>query len=464
VQTKEGLITSDAPVKVAMEAGSITANHMTVRQKTKEYTFTDEVRTILQPKKSSPAAGAATPTAKGPLSFGASEDPITVTANRLDINDVAKTALFSGTVVAEQAGNRMTSPELEVAYEGAATPGSTTGTTASAGTKLKRIYAKSSVELRQATGETATSRTAEFDPVKQLAILEGDVVMVQGADKRATGDRAEFDRQSNTVILTGPVTLTQGQNALRGGRLVFNQQTNQMQLTTPGASGRVFARFQQQPETKAADATEGAAATQKGIPFAATFKMSPGAPVSVEAATLDVDDAAKQAVFRGKVRAVQGDFVIQSAEMTAAYSGSAGFAGGETGKQGAAQLSTMKARNSVQITSNDGQKATGDWADFDSRANTATLGGDVVLTQGKNIVRGTKLVIDMTTGQSVLNTEPTAGGSGAKISSSGADGQGPITNSQRPSAVFYPGEMKVQQQEKTSSPKTAVGGPQRTQP
>ncbi|MGQ0455449.1 MAG: LptA/OstA family protein [Hyphomicrobium sp.] len=462
VKTKEGLITSDMPVKVAMDAGSITANHLTIRQKAKEYTFTDDVRTILRPKKAdAAAAGAATPAAKGALAFAASDEPVNVSSSRLDINDLAKTALFTGTVVAEQAGGRLSAPELEATYEGAAA--AAPGAAGESGAKLKRIVAKNAVELRQATGEIATSRTADFDAVKQVAVLEGDVVMTQGADKRATGDRAEFDQKSNTIVMTGPVTLTQGANALRGGRLVFNQQTNQMQLTAPGANGRVFARFQQ-PTDKQASSSDAAtsAPTQKGIPFAATFKTSPGAPVTVESATLDVDDAAKQAVFRGNVRAVQGDFVIQSTELTAAYSGSAGLSGGD-GKQAPAQLSKLKARNSVQITSTDGQKATGDWADFDSRANTATLGGDVVMTQGKNVVRGTKLVIDMTTGQSVINTEPSTSGGGAKISSSGADGSGPITNSQRPSAVFYPGEMKAQQQEKAAA-KSATGAPARGGP
>ena len=448
VKTKEGLITSDEPVKVHMAAGDITANQMTVRQKTKEYTFVEEVRTILRPE--NPGAGAvvtaalpadAKPAAKSAMPFGQSDAPVNIQSSRLDVNDASKTAVYTGSVVVEQAGATLSAPELTVSYEGAA---ATTGG-ASDGGKLKRVIAKTDIQITQSTGEVVNSRTADFDAATQVAVLEGDVVMTQAPDRRATGDRAEFDQKANTITLTGPVTLTQGQNALRGGRLVFNRATSQMQLSAPGA-GRIFAKFQQdqagKPAAAASDATPGA----RGIPFAATFKTSPGAPVSVESATLDIDDAAKQAVFRGKVRAVQGDFVIQSSELTAAYTGSAGLAGATpAANQGAAHLSKLKARKDVQITSADGQRATGDWADFDTHTNTATLGGDVVLTQGKNVVRGTKLTIDMTTGQTVINTEPGAVGAGALISSSGGDGQGQINKSQRPSAIFYPSDIKGQQ-------------------
>ena len=78
-------------------------------------------------------------------------------------------------------------------------------------------------------------------------------------------------------------------------------------------------------------------------------------------------------------------------------------------------MTRIKAKTKVQITSKDDQSATGDWADFDPKANMATLGGNVVLKQGKNVVRGTKLVIDMTTGESVIKTEAPARRNGAPV-------------------------------------------------
>ncbi len=50
------------------------------------------------------------------------------------------------------------------------------------------------------------------------------------------------------------------------------------------------------------------------------------------------------------------------------------------------------------ITSKDGQSASADWANFDVKANTALLGGDVVVMRGKDMAEGPRLKIDLTTG------------------------------------------------------------------
>ncbi len=449
IKTKDNIITSDQPVVVTMEAGTINAGQMTVRQKSREYTFVENVRTRL---KGQPADAAADRAAKNPAqAFGSTGEPVDITSNRLDIDDTAKVATFTGSVTAVQGGASLTAPELEVSYDGSASA-APQANAADAGGKVKRIVAKNPVVLKQATGEVVTTHSAEFDTLAQKAVLDGDVVITQLPDKRAVGDRAELDQAANTVLLTGAVVVTQGINELKGRRLMFNRATSKMQLTAPGGSGassRVSARFQQasgKGSPSPAAATSDAAG--QGIPFGVTFKTDPNAPINVEADRLDVDDVAKQAVFTGDVRATQGDFVIRSLELTATYLGSAGLSGtavAGAAPQGAAQLNRIVARKKVQVTSKDGQSATGDWADFDPKANTATLGGDVVLTQGKNVIRGTKLIIDMTTGQSVIKTEPTsAGGGSPMISSSDGDGSGIIVKSGRPSAVFYPGELKTQ--------------------
>ena len=463
IDTKESIIISKEPVSVAMEAGMITANQMTVRQKAKEYTFVENVRTHLKGReaKAADAGEQKTPEqADATQMIGQSNAPVDILSNRLDVNDATKIALFTGTVTATQSGATLTTPELEVTYEGSATPQSgaisTEGPDA-AGGKLKRLVAKNPVTMTQANGDTVTSQSADFDPVTQRAVLDGDVVMTQLPDRRATADKAEIDQVSKIILLTGDVAVAQAQNLLKGRRLEFNQLTNRMQLTAPvatGGAGRISARFQQATTGGAKPASRDAS-PEKGIAFGATFKTDPGAPVQIEAARLDVDDGSKQAVFTGDVRAIQGDFNIRANEITAAYTGSAGLnatasAATNPAAKGAAQLSRIRAKTNVKITSNEGQTATGDWADFDPKANTATLGGDVVLTQGKNVVRGTKLVIDMNTGQSVIKTEAVASGR----PNVAADGTATTAtgSSSRPSAVFYPGEMKANADKKKTKP------------
>ena len=452
IKTKEGIITSDQPSTVLMGAGKITSNNLTIRQKTKEYTFLDTVRTHIKPKEQAPEAKEQN--AAKSLPFGKPGEPVDINSNRLDIDDGAKTALFSGGVVATQAGAILKSPQLTVIYEGAVAPQEQAAQDGTGGTKVKQILAKDSVVLEQSSGETATSRTATFDTANNTAVLEGDVVLMQGNDKKAVGDRADYDQAAQTMVLTGPVVVTQGSNILKGRRLVFHRATDKLQLTAPGGAGagRISAHFVK-PASKAPVKEPDEEQSADGIPFGPTFKTDPNAPYDVLADRLDVDDVAKAAVFTGNVVAVQGDMTIRSAELTATYTGSAGLATAADGtKTNAASLTHLQARKKVTVVSKDGRTATGDWAEIDIKTNIATLGGTVVLTQGKNIVRGTKLLIDMNTGETTIKTEPaTSSASAAMISSGDGDGGGEIVNANRPSAIFYPGQMRNSKKAKAAA-------------
>ncbi len=463
VHTKENIITSDEPVVVMMDAGTVNANHMTARQKTKEYTFVDKVRTFLKARTPAPSATdpeTGLPNAeKSRSSFGNSSEPIDIVSQRLDVNELQKTALFTGNVKAVQATSSLSSPEMLVTYEGSAVAAGDQANAKNAtpqvgGGKVKRVIAKNPVVLSQADGQTVTSRAADFDAQAQTAVLEGDVVMVQVPDKRATGDRADIDQAADTVLLTGNVLVVQGENQMKGRRLFYNRRANTMQLTAPGsgsgsgAAGRVASHFKQGGAAGSTEKVPTAAATQ-GFAMGNNFKTDPKAPVDIESDRVDIDDTQKQAVFTGDVRAVQGEFVIRSAELVAHYSGSAGLSGpsAQAGAkpQEAAHLTRLQARKNVIVTSKDGQNATGDAADFDTKANMVTLTGNVVMNQAQNVVRGTKLVIDMTTGESVIRTEPTSVSLSAPMTSATSAPTDPgaaIIKSGRPSAVFYPNALK----------------------
>ncbi len=60
------------------------------------------------------------------------------------------------------------------------------------------------------------------------------------------------------------------------------------------------------------------------------------------------------------------------------------------------RIRRLEALGGVIVNSKD-QKATGDRADFDIKANTVTLFGNVVVTQGPNVMKGDKLIVDLTT-------------------------------------------------------------------
>jgi lipopolysaccharide export system protein LptA len=130
-------------------------------------------------------------------------------------------------------------------------------------------------------------------------------------------------------------------------------------------------------------------------------------PVRIEADQLEVSDSDKTAVFSGNVVVNQGTTSMQAAKLTVHYTGEGTAAPDATDQR----VSKLEADGKVVVKA-DGQTATGDWAVFDMATQEVTLGGTVVLSQGKNVLRGTQLVVNLQTGKSTLVAEQPKGGSG----------------------------------------------------
>ena len=63
------------------------------------------------------------------------------------------------------------------------------------------------------------------------------------------------------------------------------------------------------------------------------------------------------------------------------------------------QIRRVEAKGGVFVTQKD-QTATGESGVFDMQANTVTLLGNVVISQGQNVVKGDRLTVDLTSGTS----------------------------------------------------------------
>jgi lipopolysaccharide export system protein LptA len=137
------------------------------------------------------------------------------------------------------------------------------------------------------------------------------------------------------------------------------------------------------------------------------FSQNRDKPVHIEAATLEVRDKQKQATFSGDVRVKQGDTGLRCKSLVVFYE-----QGGESGDKnkslqaaspgpgGEQRIKRLEARGGVVVTQKD-QTATGELGIFDMKSNTVTLTGNpVVMTQGQNVLRGGKLVVDLTSGVS----------------------------------------------------------------
>lgn len=144
----------------------------------------------------------------------------------------------------------------------------------------------------------------------------------------------------------------------------------------------------------------------KGIPNAVQgFSKNRDKPVHIEAASLEVREKDKQATFSGNVHVVQGDTTMRCKVLVVHYDNNqpGGMKSATPGAGGASQISRLEAKGGVVVTQAE-QTATGDTGLFDMKSNTITLLGNVVVSQGGNVVRGERLVVDMTTGVSKVDS------------------------------------------------------------
>ncbi len=158
-------------------------------------------------------------------------------------------------------------------------------------------------------------------------------------------------------------------------------------------------------------------------------------PIDIESDVLVVHDKQKYATFEGNVKAVQGTTTLRARELNVHYVGgdklgsgagkgsedqaapatkvadAQGTGGAAAGTGSDTKITKIEAKGDVIITSKDDQTTTSDWAIYDVPTQLVTVGGNVVLTQGKNVLKGDRLVIDLKTGESRFeNTGDTAAG------------------------------------------------------
>jgi lipopolysaccharide export system protein LptA len=79
--------------------------------------------------------------------------------------------------------------------------------------------------------------------------------------------------------------------------------------------------------------------------------------------------------------------------------------------QGAQNIRRIEARGGVTVTTKD-QNASGDLGIYDLKTKTITLSGNVVVSQGQNVIHGERVVVDMITGNARVESGSTVGASG----------------------------------------------------
>ena len=121
-----------------------------------------------------------------------SQDPIQIEADRLEIRDKEKVAVYAGNVRVRQGETILKTAQLRVFYTG------------------------------EATGVTPGSSVSRIEASNR--------VVVQSGSQTASGDKAVFEMAADRVTLTGNVVLTEGDNIVRGEKLVVDLKSRKARM------------------------------------------------------------------------------------------------------------------------------------------------------------------------------------------------------------------------------------------
>lgn len=394
VDTRKQRLFSRQPVLVETANGTVRSQEMEVLAEERRVVFTRQVVAHLTPSQPETVATPET-AAAGQLAAAASmsDGPVDITSDVLEIRDNDKLAHFRGSVSAIQKGSTLRARELRVRYRGDAGFGVGSG------------------EGAKAVDTSAQPTTAPATEVERIEAL-GGVEITDAAGRKVTGETSLYERSAQRMTISGGVTVSEGESTLQGDVMIVDL-ARSITSFPPGKRVRGYfagsgtaadsgrGKERRKAKAKPADAT---AAQISG------FAADDGRPTEIEADRLDVYDAKGLAQFRGDVVAIRGEHRIKARQMDIAYGG--GAAAGVTGMGGA--LNRIEAREDVVLSAPGDQVVTGDWLHYDATKQLITIGGDVVVSQSGNVIRGDKLVVDLASGRSQFDTGQAAEAGGKK--------------------------------------------------
>ena len=131
--------------------------------------------------------------------------PVDVAADRIEVQDRADRAIFSGNVVVRQDALTLNAARLTVAY-------SDTG-----GVQIERLDASGGVTVRSPS-ETARGQYAIYDLNDRLITLVGGVVLTRG-ESQVRGGRLVLDLDSGRAVMDGGARAPAGTSTDTGGRV-----------------------------------------------------------------------------------------------------------------------------------------------------------------------------------------------------------------------------------------------------
>lgn len=155
----------------------------------------------------------------------------------------------------------------------------------------------------------------------------------------------------------------------------------------------------------------GAALVAAAVAMTAQAQIAPGGgPIDITADSLEVNEGQRTQVWKGKVEALQGQNRLRADTLTVYHAGSGG--GARTGTSpgpSMGDIDRLEARGNVYFVSPT-QVVRGDQAIYTQSTDTLVVTGDVILTQGENVLKGSRLVVNVGAGRATMDQ-----GSGSRV-------------------------------------------------
>lgn len=141
-----------------------------------------------------------------------------------------------------------------------------------------------------------------------------------------------------------------------------------------------------------------------GIGFGvAQAQIAPGGgPIDIAADSLTVDESAKTQTWSGKVEALQGENRLRADRLVIYHGEGGGRRSGPAPATAMGDIDRMEAVGNVYFVSPT-QVVRGDKAVYTQATDTLVVTGDVVLTQGENVLKGSRLVVLVGAGRATMD-------------------------------------------------------------
>lgn len=258
--------------------------------------------------------------------------------------------------------------------------------------ELEKVVAN--VKNDQRGDAVLTANKGLFLSKKEFLRLAGDIRIKSNNGMAATLAMADIDMKKQTIKSFKPVTIEMNGSTINAKEMIIHTQEKQVDFFRD-----IVVKIKQQPKTGDEANTQKPKPTspQRGL---GSLAMNRSEPIDVTSNHLTVFDEKKIARFIGNVEAVQGTYKMTSAEMDVFYKGDADAM--SPNNSGSADIDKIEARNNVNVVAPQGRSATANQMTFNTRAETISMLGNVVLVQGKNTLKGNQLFSDLKSGTSTF--------------------------------------------------------------